>query len=204
MTTGTIIRRLALLSVGLLFVTACGGDEAAKSLSGYELDPAPSVGALSLPEASAGGADFEFEAADDELLIVYFGYTFCPDVCPTTLAEVKKAFALMGDDSSKVAVAMATIDPARDTDEIITGYVQSFIPDAHALRTDDQELLEATTSAFGASYTIETSADGEIEVGHSAAMYVVDDTGTVVLTWPFGIPAEGIASDLEILFDRSK
>jgi protein SCO1/2 len=135
-------------------------------------------------------------------LIVYFGYTFCPDVCPTTLAEVKKALKQLGSKADRVDLAMITIDPNRDSDAIITGYVQSFIPSAHALRTDDQTSLEATAAAFGASYSVTTAADGAVEVSHSAAMYVVDSTGTVVLTWPFGIPADGIATDLDILFGR--
>lgn len=196
-------RRCALLAVSALLVAACGGDDAPRTLSGYELDPRPSVGALSLPDASDGGADFPFVAADGRMLVVYFGYTSCPDVCPTTLAEVKKAFAKMGDEAEKVDVAMITIDPDRDTDEIVSQYVQSFLPSAHALRTTDQPALEATAAAFGASFSVETLPDGEIEVGHSAAMYVVDGSGEVVLTWPFGITADSIATDLEILFDRS-
>ncbi len=200
----TAITRTALLAVATLLLAACGGDDAApKTLSGYELTPPPSVAALSLPDVSDAGNEFPFVAAQDRLLIVYFGYTYCPDVCPTTLAEVKKAFRQMDEDMvAAVDVAMITIDPDRDTDEVITGYVQSFIPTAHALRTTDPEALETTAAAFGASYSVETTATGEIEVGHSAAMYVVDEAGNVVLTWPFGIPAEGIATDLEILFDR--
>ena len=199
----TTLRRIAAVATGALLFVACGSDTTSKTLSGYELDPAPSVGALSLPEASNGDADFTFKAADGRLLIVYFGYTSCPDVCPTTLAEVKKSFKQLGDAADKVDVAMATIDPNRDTGEIITGYVQIFIPGAHALRSDDPAQLESVAAAFGASYSVTTAADGQIDVSHSAGMYVVDPSGTVVLTWPFGIPADGIATDLEILFDRS-
>lgn len=197
--------RTAVIALGALLLAGCGGDAAGpRALSGYELSPPPSVAALSLPDVSNGGADFPFVAGDGRLLIVYFGYTYCPDVCPTTLAEVKKAFAALEDDQvDSIDVAMITVDPDRDTDEVITGYAQSFLPDAHALRTTDQAALAATAAAFGASYSVETSAAGEIEVGHSAAMYVVDDLGNVVLTWPFGIPAEGIATDLDILLQRS-
>jgi len=197
-------RRLLSFAIGAVLLAACGSDATTKSLSGYELTPAPSVGALSLPDASNGGADFTFKAAEGRLLIVYFGYTACPDVCPTTLAEVKKAFKQLADTAEKVDLAMITIDPGRDTEEIITGYVQSFIPGAHALRTDDEVTLRATADAFGASYSVSTATEGTIEVSHTGAMYVVDATGTVVVTWPFGVPAEGIATDLEILFSRSE
>jgi protein SCO1 len=194
-----IARRTVLAAT--LLLAACGSDAPAKTLSGYQLAPAPSVGALSLPDASNNDAAFAFRAGDGRLLIVYFGYTSCPDVCPTTLAEVKKAFQQIGPLAAKVDVAMITIDPARDTDEILTGYVHSFLPEAHAIRTDDQTALQAAATAFGASFTVTPTAGGEPEVSHSAAMYVVDPAGTVVLTWPFGIPAAGIADDLEILFD---
>ena len=195
--------RMALLSIGTLLLAACGDEASPKVLSGYELDPAPVVGSVSLPDTTNGDADFAMQAEDGRLLIVYFGYTQCPDVCPTTLAEVKKALKEMGSGADRVDVAMATIDPNRDADDIISGYVQSFIPGAHALRTEDPDELRAVADAFGVSYSVTPTADGKFEVTHSAAMYVVDSTGTVVVTWPFGINAEAIATDLEILLDRS-
>lgn len=195
-------RRMALLSIGTLLFTACGDDAPAKVLSGYELDPAPVVGSVTLPDTTNGDADFAMKADDGRLLIVYFGYTQCPDVCPTTLAEVKKAFKEMGSAADRVDLAMATIDPNRDTDDVISGYVQSFIPGAHALRTEDPERLRAAADAFGVSYSVTPTADGKFEVTHSAAMYVVDSTGTVVDTWPFGLAADAIATDLEILLAR--
>lgn len=197
-------RGLAATAAALLVLAACGEDTAPKSLSGYELEPAPSVATIALPDASADDAEFTMKADEGRFLVVYFGYTSCPDVCPTTLAEVKKAFTQLGDTAERVDVAMITIDPDRDTDEILTGYVQSFLPGAHALRTTDAELLQTAGDAFGASFSVNTTPDGTVEVSHSAAMYVVDSTGSVVLTWPFGIPAVGIADDLDILFDRMK
>lgn len=200
------IRRFALaatLAAGTVLMVGCGDDTTAKSLSGAEVYPPPAVGALSLPDASADDSDFTFKAADGHLLVVYFGYTSCPDVCPTTLAEVKKALKQVGDDASTVDVAMATIDPDRDSGEILTGYVQSFIPGAHALRTEDPAALQAVADAFGVSYSVTKAADGTVEVSHTGNLYVVDPSGNVVLTWLFGIPADGIATDIEILFDRS-
>jgi protein SCO1/2 len=200
------IRRFAVaatLAVSAVLLVSCGDDTTSKSLSGAEVYPPPVVGTLALPDASQGDADFPFAADDGHLLIVYFGYTSCPDVCPTTLAEVKKALQQIGDDADKVDLAMATIDPDRDSGEILTGYVQSFIPGSHALRTEDPAALQTTANAFGVSYSVTTTADGTVEVSHTGNLYVVDDTGTVVLTWLFGIPADGIATDLEILFDRS-
>ncbi|MEQ1874263.1 MAG: SCO family protein [Ilumatobacteraceae bacterium] len=199
----TIKRSAFSLAACALLFASCASDEPQRSLSGYQLDPAPTVAAFSLPDAAANGSDFSFRANEGQLLMVYFGYTACPDVCPTTLYEVKKALQQVGESADQIALAMITVDPDRDTAEIITGYVQSFIPQAHALRTEDADALQAVASAFGASYSVTKEADGTVEVSHSGALYLVDSSGTVVLTWPFGIPAEGIATDLQIILSQS-
>ncbi len=180
----------------LLGLAACGGDDAAREYVGYRQSPGQQVGAASLPDASAEGADFAFAAEPGHLLIAYFGYTSCPDVCPTTLSGLRQALRDLGDDAARVDLAMVTIDPARDTDEILVGYVQSFVDGAHALRTTDDSALRAVTEAFGASYSVTTAADGAVEVAHSGAMYVVDPSGTVTLTWPFGVTSDDIRGDL--------
>ena len=185
------------VAVGVLLgLAACGGDDAAREYVGYRQSPGQQVGTASLPDASAGGADFTFTAEPGHLLIAYFGYTSCPDVCPTTLSGLRQALRDLGDDAARVDLAMVTIDPARDTDDILVGYVQSFVEGAHALRTTDDSALRAVTEAFGASYSVTTTADGAVEVAHSGAMYVVDPSGTVTLTWPFGVTSDDIGGDL--------
>jgi len=186
------------LVAAVAILAACGGDDVA-TLSGYQLEPAPDVASIVLPDASQDGLDFEMRAEDGHLLLVYFGYMSCPDVCPTSLNEVRKALGRLGDDAERVDLAMVTVDPARDTGENLTLYVQGFVEGAHALRTDDPEVLDEAAVAFGASYSVEENDEGEIEVGHSASIYAVDPDGTVVLTWPYGLEADAIATDLRIL-----
>ena len=189
----------------LLTATACGDDSSATTtsaprvISGYQTDPPQNVAGNSLPEAGSG-AEFDFVAQPGHLLVVYFGYTNCPDVCPTTLYDQKKALEQLGTDkAARIDMAMGTIDPDRDTDDVITGYLHSFIPAGHALRTTDQEALGVATKAFGASYSVTTTDDGVIEVSHSPFMYLVDENADVVLTWPFGLPSDAIAIDLDIM-----
>ena len=185
-------------SVTVLF-TACGTESA--TLVGIERQPVPVVGDVSLPLAGSG-EDLPFVAPADELMLVYFGFTFCPDICPTTLADLSFALSELGDDAERIEVVMATIDPARDSDEVVTAYVQSFIPDARAVRTDDQDLLRNATRAFGADFSVVRGEDGEPEVGHTTSLYAVDDEGNLVLTWLFGTSGGEIASDLSVLLDR--
>lgn len=171
-------------------------DPATRELSGVVLDPVPDVSAASLPEASPEAAPFRFVAKPDQLLLVYFGYTACPDVCPTTLSDLKAALKKLGSESERVSVAMATIDPRRDTAGVISAYVHGFFPTATALRTDDDATLRSVTNTFGASYSTVYPQSGTPEVSHSAFLYVVDEQGHVVLQWPFGTTSNDIALDL--------
>jgi protein SCO1/2 len=201
----TLRRPARFAVVGMLMVaaTACGADTTTtRAMVGYAPSGAQPVAAVSLPDAANGDAEFAFRAQADHLLVVYFGYTACPDVCPTTLAALKVAKNGLGDDGARVDVAMATVDPDRDTDAVLTGYVQSFIDGAHALRTDDASALRSAGDAFGVSYEVTTQADGTVDVSHSGSTYVVDDVGNVVLTWPFGVTATDMQGDLAQLLDH--
>ena len=189
--------RFAFLSVVLLAVTAAACGSEPEPLAGYQRSPAPDVGDVVLPAVEADGSEapFTFAATDDDVLLVYFGYTSCPDVCPTTLSDLRRA--LDGVESAeRVEVAMVTIDPEVDTPEIVTAYVRSFVPDAVAIRTDDDSQLRSAATAFGADYGI-IDPDGEREVFHTGSLYAIDDEGRMVLTWPFGIAADDIARDLD-------
>ena len=94
---------------------------------------------------------------------------------------------------------MVTVDPDRDL-AVLDGYVKSFIPTAIALGTTDESELAAAAQPFGASYLVE-SVGADIEVAHSTSLYVVDDQGTLLLTWPFGVPSSDISADLNDLLD---
>lgn len=193
---------LALITMALP-LAACGSGTATNPIAGLQRDPAPVVGGLSLPDASADGADFALTADEGKFLIVYFGYTSCPDVCPTTLSEVKKAMARVGEQAKNVEVAMITVDPNRDSDELLTKYVQTFVKGGHALRTEDDTALQKVAKGFGSGYSVTTNAKGEVEVTHSGTLYLVDPAGTLVLEWPFGLKAKAIADDLVTLFGKA-
>lgn len=197
----TAPRWLALIVVALLAVAGCGSDP--RALAGYQRQPAPQVGSLSLPAVEADGtaADYPLSAPADGLLVVYFGYTSCPDVCPTTLADLRRALDELGPRAERVRLAMATIDPEVDTPQILAGYVRSFVPTAVALRTTDDQRLRPVATAFGADYGHE-QVDGRREVYHTPSLYAVDDQGRLVITWPFGITPDDLAADLRQLLDH--
>lgn len=192
---------LAATVTSILLVTACGGDDSRAELAGYVREPGPAVDQVALPDLSRGGDDFHLRAEPGELLVVYFGFTNCPDVCPTTLADLRAALRRMDDaDAARVSLAVVTVDPDRDI-PLLTDYAQTFVEDAHALATTDPALLRAAAEPFGVSYSVVEADDGTIEVAHTAQMFVVDDQGQLVLTWQFGIAADDLASDLGLLLE---
>jgi protein SCO1/2 len=189
------------LAATALAITSCGGG-GGRELVGYTIEPARQVDAVALPDVSRGGEPFALRAEPGGLLVVYFGYTNCPDVCPTTMADLRAALRQLGDDAGAVDVAMVTIDPDRDT-AVLADYVGSFVEGAHALATDDAADLRAVADPFGVSYLVETNASGEIEVAHSPQLYVVDDGCQLALTWQFGVAADDLAGDLGQLLESA-
>ncbi len=198
----------ALLVAGVALAGCGSGSDAegttttkADQIQGIVRDEPLQVGDLSLPEVAAGDTEtpFAFRADDGKLLFVAFGYTNCPDVCPTTLYDIKKARKQLGADGDRVQVAFATVDPERDTADVMTQYLGSFATDGHPLRTDDPDQLHAAQDGFGVTSSVVKNADGSTDVSHSARSFVVDDQGDVVVEWSFGTGADVMASDLELL-----
>lgn len=179
---------------------ACGGDSA--SLVGYEIRPVPHVGDLTLDAASVNDAAFTIRAKPGQLLVTFLGFTNCPDACPTALAEIRAALNRLGDDADRVDVAMITVDPDRDTSEVLTSYVQQIVPGAVALRTDDTEQLRRVSDAFGATSAVEHDHAGNVNVGHTDHTYLVDERGDVVLTWTGDMTTDDIVNDLNIVIER--
>lgn len=137
-------------------------------------------------------------ATDDRILLVYFGFTNCPDVCPTTLADLRVALKNIPEDvRDRVDIAFATVDPERDTAEILNRYSKHFFERFHVLRGTEEDVKQVTKS-FLASFTIDKST-GRTEVSHTAVLYAVDATGAVRIEWPFGTSGQKIGEDLVVL-----
>ena len=205
------------LALGLGVGAACGSDVPTKAapsaeavgndgtISGMQRDEPLDVSAIRLPEAVDGATAGEFTtvAKPGGLLVMYFGYTNCPDVCPTTLAALRQAYKGLGDDAKRIETAMVTVDPARDTAEVLPGYLASFISArTHALIPADDAQLKTAEAAYLATSSITTGSDGQPEVAHSGTTYVVDEHGKVLVEWPFGTTPAAMRNDLSILIDQ--
>ncbi len=180
--------------------TPASTDLADRELAGIVRTPAPSVDATALPSLTNPGDDAVFRAEPGGFRAVYFGFTNCPDVCPTTMADWAVALRRLPPElADSVDTLMVTVDPERDN-AVLPGYVTSFVADAEAAGTTDADLLAAAAEPFGASYDVVTTDDGDIEVSHSGFLYLVDDEGRLQVTWPFGLSSSDMATDVAQLF----
>ena len=134
-------------------------------------------------------------------VLIYFGYTFCPDVCPATMVELAKANALLGDDADKAQVIMISVDPARDTTEKLDEYVTHFDPSFLGVTGTENEVA-AVATPFGIFYEKHegTAATGYL-IDHTASVLVIDPDGYLRLVYPFNTPGEDIAKDILQIID---
>ncbi len=163
--------------------------------NGIRRDPAPSVQGLSLPLADDPGTELGFGADPGRLQLVYWGFTNCPDVCPTTLADLAVALRMIGPLAEQVDVVLVSVDPIRDQ-EVATRYINAFVEGSQAVTSQDEQRLLDAAGPFGASWEIREQGDGTAEVDHSAFLYAIDDTGHLALTWQFGLAPDLMAADL--------
>ena len=149
------------------------------------------------------GRQARLEDFSGKLLVVFFGYTQCPDVCPTTMAEMAEVMRKLGTKSEHVQVAFITVDPERDTQELLSHYVPAFDPRFLGL-WGDAEATARTARAFRIVYQkVPGKSPGSYTVDHSAGTYVFDRKGRVRLMIRHGTPADAIAPDLERLLAES-
>jgi protein SCO1/2 len=157
------------------------------------------------------GPDFRLADADGKprsladyrgkVVVLTFGYTHCPDVCPTTLSDFAKARKRLGADADRVQVLFVTVDPKRDSAEVLKQYVPAFDPTFVALRGDEQA-VEKVTRDFRVYAKAEPGRTPDSYlVNHSAQSFVFDREGKVRLVVGYGLEPEKIAADLKILLN---
>lgn len=200
------------LASGGLFVGLFLGWLVIRAISGGFLFGPPSFNGTVIP-SQAPVADFALTNHNGqsvhlsdfrgEVTLLYFGYTYCPDVCPATLAELASALReLNPEERQQVQVLMVTVDPARDTPEVLANYLNQFDASFLGLSGSDEEIA-AAAALFGIFYQ---KTEGTIESGylvdHTASVAAVDKEGYLRLSYSFGTPGGDIAEDLQHLLDE--
>lgn len=134
-----------------------------------------------------------------KVTVVFFGFTQCPDVCPTTMAELAQVKASLGKDGDRVQGVFVTVDPERDTAAVLKTYMSGFDPSFVALRGSPEEIA-ATAKEFKVFYAkVPGKTEGAYSVDHTAGSYVFDAQGRVRLFIRYGSGAEALAADLKTL-----
>lgn len=134
-----------------------------------------------------------------DLVLLYFGYTRCPDECPTTLALLAHALRTLGPEASQVRVLFVTVDPRRDTTQVLKRYVDNFGPQFVGLRPDEEELTNLSKRYRIAYHYEKPDPYGNYEVDHSNAVFVFDRDGRARLLALSDNTAQQVASDLRRL-----
>ncbi|HWH84926.1 MAG TPA: SCO family protein, partial [Burkholderiaceae bacterium] len=134
-----------------------------------------------------------------KVTVVFFGYTQCPDVCPTTMAELAQAKKALGPDGDKLQGVFVTIDPERDTPEILKSYMASFDPSFVALR-GTVEQTQAAAKEFKVYFEkVPGKTDGSYTMDHTAGAFILDAKGNVRVFERYGAGADGLVADVKAL-----
>ncbi|UOO91183.1 SCO family protein [Vitreoscilla massiliensis] len=134
-----------------------------------------------------------------KLVVLSFGYTRCPDVCPTTLLDLAQVMTLLGDDAKKVQVVFVSVDPTRDTPAILKDYVPLFNDQFIGLTAKDDAAMAPVLKTWKIAMSKVPVKDGHYSVDHSAGMYVLDANGKAKLYLPYATKPEQITADLKAL-----
>jgi protein SCO1/2 len=192
-----MLRRTALLSLaGLLALAGCAPRDKPQFKS-VDITGADYARDFALPDADGRMRSIKDFAG--KAVVVFFGYTQCPDVCPTTLQEIAEAKKLLGPEGDKVQGIFITVDPARDQPELLKAYVANFGPDMVALR-GNAEQTAAVAKDYKVYYKrVEGKTPGSYFMEHTAASYVYDPQGKLRLYTRYGSGAQALADDLKLL-----
>ena len=187
---------LVIIGVVMAIVLLLPGDD---TFRGTVYDPALQAPEIALTRAD--GSTFRLSEQKGDVILLFFGYTFCPDVCPLTLSELRTVNEEMGEDAGRVQVVFVTVDPERDTPDQIEKFVSVFNPSFIGLSGSIEE-LQPVWQDYGVYREVDevsSSAAGYL-VNHTARVYVIDRDGNLRLSYSFGTPTEDIVHDLKLLF----
>lgn len=189
------IRAIALFGIILGLFVACA--EKKPEFRSIDLTGADYAKDFALPDVNGQTktlADFKGKA-----VVLFFGFAQCPDVCPTTMAEVASAKKSLGKDADKVTAVFITVDPERDTPQVLKAYMESFDPSFTALRGTPEQTA-ALAKAFKIYYKkVEGKTPTSYTIDHTAASFVYDPQGKLRLYTRYGMGAQALADDLKIL-----
>ncbi|MDN5872674.1 MAG: SCO family protein [Nitrococcus sp.] len=195
-----LLRRAATVFVCALVLAACSQAPHQfhmTNVSGHMAD----LALFQMPTAEGG----KLTAQDlrGKVVAIFFGYTHCPDICPTALAKLQAVTQRLGEQAKELRILFVTVDPTRDTRAVLQRYMESYGPQFTALRPDP-EILPKLTSRYHVAYVYaQPNASGDYIVNHTTRFFVFDQTGQMRLIGRYDESIAAIASDLAYLINHS-
>jgi protein SCO1/2 len=178
-------------------LAGCQKAEPAHKFNAVDLTGAEYARKFDLPDFN--GKERTLADFTGKVVVVFFGYTQCPDACPTTMTELAQVKKLLGPESASVQVLFITVDPERDTAALLKSYVTNFGSDFLALRGDPAQ-VKAVTREFKVFYEkVPGTAPDNYTIDHTAGTYVFDKQGRIRLFARSGMPPEQLADDIKAL-----
>ncbi|QBI54430.1 SCO family protein [Streptomonospora litoralis] len=197
----------AVAAAAVLALAGCGGSGGQQEMSQQRTGPFMEVSASAMPAppyefSTTRGEPWAFgDVARDRLTLLYFGYTSCPDVCPTTMADVNAALQRIGGTAEDFDVVMVSTDPRRDTDEQLRGWLDSFNPRFTGVRGPIDEVV-AAAEAYGIPVEAPKESEGDYLVTHGGRLAVLNGDGAAVGFFDEGTSAKAMSEELPGLAEK--
>ena len=179
------------------FLVACGHSQAPAKLYGADIAGADFVGDFDLLDHH--GAKRQLSDYQGKVVVLFFGYTHCPDVCPTAMADMAKMMKLLGSDANQVQVLFVTLDPERDSQQVLAKYVPSFDERFVGLYGNAQQTAEVAKIYKVFFEKKDVAGKSGYTIDHSAGAFVFDKAGKVRIYFRNGQKPNEMASDLKQL-----
>ena len=198
------VRHARILLLGMLIALA-GCSERSPDWTLY--DVSGHLPDLQFELQAAGDKTFTDDHLDGKTVLMFFGYASCPDICPTTMAQLSEIMSMLGDDAKDVRIVFVSVDPHRDTPDILQAYVNAFNPNAIGL-TGDERTIARLAKRYRIAYQIEKPKPGDSEdvynVTHSQGVYVFDNRGKARLLASDSEDTQAFAADVRKLIEQTR
>lgn len=194
-----MLRKLFLILCMLLF-TACGQRELP---SYHAIDVTQQLSQADFQLTDFNGKPRSLADFRGKVVVVFFGFTHCPEVCPTTLAELAKVMRMLGKDADRVQVLFITVDPEQDRPELLAKFVPSFYPSFLGLYGDEQAIAK-TAKAFGISYEKQYYKKGGYTFLHSTDTFLIGTKGQPLLLSRYGQKTQQLEQDIRLLLNAGQ
>lgn len=194
-------RRIALLvasfALGLIAILWLAPEITPYTFKGATFNPPFQAPDFTLTDQN--GQAFHLASQQKKVVLLFYGFTHCPDICPLTLGNFKQVKAALGQDANRVDFVFITVDPTRDNQEVVRQFISKFDPSFTGLTGTPQELRQVM-SAYGVYYTQANQDNSSTDlITHSDQVYVIDPSGKLRMTYSYGVSIQDMVDDIRHL-----